>query len=327
MVPDDDAPLTLSEEALKRVYVPGGTLKHHHACQFLSFRVPRASPMDPYMVGHHRAIQQHSYHGKPARSKDGFLGMSSLLGASSFDDTSSQLSNPSDVMLLAHSTSEGAFIKASSSSSFATPPRAIRAQQQSPPYGRPSQPQQSMILNTASFRKWGAQASPPLATVGEAGNNTMKENPTETASLKDPSLTKKPKESRNKKRSLLVKWMGLMSCLIGRHKVGGSEKSRDGYSSSWGGDGSKSSDAKIQLTNTGRDTPDSDTSKGSAEAGEAEDTFFVDSSIEVGSGGLIQNTNWARFGDDPSVVTPSVVSDSAPLLTNFSRNSSSSVVN
>jgi hypothetical protein len=42
---------------------------------------------------------------------------------------------------------------------------------------------------------------------------------------------------------------------------------------------------------------------------------------------LIQKTNWAKFGDDPSVVTPSVVSDSAPLLTNLSRNSSSSVVN
>jgi len=34
---NDDTILVLSKKALSRVYVPGGIMKHHHACQFLSF--------------------------------------------------------------------------------------------------------------------------------------------------------------------------------------------------------------------------------------------------------------------------------------------------
>lgn len=34
---NDDTILVLSKKALSRVYVPGGVMKHHHACQFLSF--------------------------------------------------------------------------------------------------------------------------------------------------------------------------------------------------------------------------------------------------------------------------------------------------
>lgn len=36
----EDTVLILSKEAQKRVYVPDGILKHHHACQFLSFTPP-----------------------------------------------------------------------------------------------------------------------------------------------------------------------------------------------------------------------------------------------------------------------------------------------
>jgi hypothetical protein len=46
----DDTVLVLSKKATQRLYVPGGILKHHHACQFLSFAPPLETPeqlLDP----------------------------------------------------------------------------------------------------------------------------------------------------------------------------------------------------------------------------------------------------------------------------------------
>ena len=46
----DDTVLVLSKKATQRLYVPGGILKHHHACQFLSFVPPLERPEDVVSV-------------------------------------------------------------------------------------------------------------------------------------------------------------------------------------------------------------------------------------------------------------------------------------
>jgi hypothetical protein len=291
--------LTLSEEALKRMYVPNGILKHHHAFQFLSFRVP---PIPTRVSGH-----LHNPHNSPGGNKS-FLG--SLLGTShSFDDASSQLSNPSDVFLLPLSSESPS--KPNSSSSAASPSPNQRRHK----YGYPSyKRQQRLPAPTNLNSKW--QPSGPLEAVGEvimssnAKDSDAEDGANVSAILADLETTtnqfanheqdqylqhRDPNvEDDKKQRCSIWALFQPLNCAKSRGK---SVKGDDGHSSSRGGDGSSGKNSS-HYQYDGRDSP---TSKGSGDVDEANEVPFT----------------WQKAGEDNSIV-----SDSAPLLSSLPETSS-----
>jgi hypothetical protein len=293
------------------MYVPGGILKHHHACQFLSFRAPAAAPIDPaILAGHYRRHHHHygrQYH--PQRSlksgSTGFLGLGTLLGTSSFDDMSSQLSNPSDVLLLPNTTRGTKQFHSSSSSGFSGP-------------GMSLQP-----LNS----KW-RQTGPVLEVVGEATKEKSKVkskskiSETEKAAQEATNPQPNKNETKKKEKHMLVKLVSAVTCSR-RCIAGEGKKGDDAHSSSRGGDGSRSNGGKVTgKNNNGRVTPDS-TSGGSGDGGEeGDDTFLLESSMELEEL-LWQKSNWEGMGKIGEEC--SIVSESAPLLTRLPLPSSSSV--
>ncbi|CAB9504207.1 expressed unknown protein [Seminavis robusta] len=302
---ENDIPLTLSEEALKRLHIPNGVMKHHHACQFLSFQVPSIPSRVPV----------HPQRGNSQNGSRGFLG--SLLGTSqSFDDVSSQLSNPSDVMLLPSNTDLIRVTSSFSTSSPATSP----SRRQRQPHGGYTPPFASQQYNNFDSN-W--KPSGPLEVVGEfivANNDNGRDttlqrqvgqqpdtnastiladlNRTNPKDLSEPKQFEDEIAHSKKQRCSIWNYLSPLNCV--KRRANG--KGEDGYSSSWGGDGSRSSGSKnnrIRRSNSndanGRaETP---TSKGSHDD---EQSFRFD-------------PGWKEDN--------SIISDSAPLLSSL-RNTS-----
>ena len=276
---------------MKRLYVPDGTfMNHHHAHQFLSFRAPALPPRE---VGA-RSQQQHQQH------QHRFFG--SLLGtSSSFDDASSQLSNPSasDMMLLPYGADTNHDKLNSSSSTAGSTPSPSRRLHHHQHQHRGYAP------------RFSSHFGPTLPAVGEVMTSSAKDiagksnKPASTshyiladleATTKNIDFSEQPRNEKKKKKGSLFKLLAPLNC-ASCLRSGGSKKGDDGYSSSWGGDGSSSNNHSNGNDNqNGRDTP---TSKGSA-GDDAE-----------------ESVNWNNKGSWEGVKCLedcSIISDSAPLL-------------
>jgi hypothetical protein len=294
-------------------------MKHHHACQFLSFRVPSI----PSRV-----------EGQPSKANNshnrGFLG--SLLGTSaSYDDVSSQLSNPSDAMI--HPINSDKFHLTSSFSTASpspSPSRRYRHAHGGQAASYPSQFNRNTMLPMSGSSKW--KPSGPLEVVGETyAQDTAALEQDETnvstiledlaTTLKEPDVTPACYEMittqncdihdhREKpKRCSLWSYLKPFNCV--RHREVASGKCvDDGHSSSRGGDASRSSGSKnnrsrgsnrsrqsINNEMNGRETP---TSRGSDDMSWHNPRGWRPTAAEDGS----------------------VVSDSAPLLRSFLNTSS-----
>ena len=276
----EEKPLTLSEDAVKRLYFPDGTfLNHHHAHQFLSFRAP--SPL-PQVVGTRTPQQQNRFFG-------------SLLGTStSFDDDSSQLSNP---LFGADPQSEKYNSQSSTVGSAPSPSRRRRQQ-----YQRGYAPRLSSHFD------------PTLPAVGEGTTTNARETEgknnthyiladlegnTEENDLNEPLVGAPDKK---KKRSRLKKMFAPLNC-ASCHRSSAGNIRNDGYSS--GGSSSVKNSNNQHCNNNnhntsdgsqnGRDTP---TSNGSDDAWEG-----------------------AKCQEDGSII-----SESAPLLASMLASSSCSIL-
>lgn len=316
-VPEEDGPLTLSDEAVKRMWFRNGVMKHHHAAQFLSFRAPA---IPSRVLGQpHRSHNVHS-----GGSNRGFLG--SLLGTSqSFDDVSSQLSNPSEAMLQPVSPGESPS-KLHSSSSTASPSSSRRQRQG---YSR----QQKLPKPVNLDSRW--HPSGPLEVVGEVIMNSSNKDPNaqadeseeganvstiladletshniselnQTHDFDPPEVDTKtleplPPEPRKEQRCSLWTLLSPLNCAKRRSVRGGSRKGDDGYSSCQSSSAKNSNNqSSSNNNNDGRETP---TSKGSGDGDDANDS---------------DPFAWHGAGEDGSVV-----SDSAPLLSSMLGTSSS----
>lgn len=295
----DDKPLTLSEGAVSRLYVPDGTfMNHHHAHQFLSFRTPSVPPRTA------GAQPQPHQHRNQHRFFDSLLGTSS-----SFDDASSQMSNSSDALLLP-SGADNNLDTTTSSTAGST----------SSPSGRRHQHQQRGNNSTTRF---SSHFGPTLPAVGEGmvsstKNSSAKSPNTSHYILADLEVTtnsvaggelEADNEQRTKKKSKsrLKQLLAPLNCANCHRKNDDTRELEDEYLSSWVGDGS-SSGAKNSTSNNngddsdqdGRDTP---TSKGSA----------GDESLTWNN-----NSNTNKCLEDGSII-----SESAPLLASMMSGSSS----
>ena len=240
----DDKPLTLSEDAVKRIYIPDGTfMTHHHAHQFLSFHAPSSLPE---VVGTRTPQQQNRF-------------FSSLLGtSSSFDDENSLLSNPHFEADPQNDKYNG------SSSTVGSTPNPSRRRRQ-PQHRRGHAP-----------RFTSSHFDPTLPAVGEGTATNVRDTGSKNntsfilADLKGIVEEKDLAEplvgisTRNKKRSRLKKMLAKVNC-ANCHRYSGGQKGDDGYSSgsSSGVKSNRSSEGDEVLN--GRETP---TSKGSDDAWE-----------------------------------------------------------
>jgi len=266
---------------MNRLHIPDGSfMNHHHAHQFLSFRAPAPPPREV---------------GAPPRSSHQHRFFGSLLGTSnSFDDVSSQLSNPSEAMLPIFETDADSDTVEMSGS-------PLRSKEYNP--NRNRHPREHRGYST----KYSSLNGPALPAVGEVGSsrslnknngNSNSNSSTPCAvsnySLADLDVTKETEsfttsliEYLKKKKTLLFKKLKPLNCTSCRRSKKGIMDD-DGYSSVLGGQDARSSSAAKSEINSedGRDTP---TSKGSA-----------------GEESLQWHTPTAEDG--------SIVSESAPLL-------------
>lgn len=237
----EEKPLTLSEDAIKRLYLPDRTfLNHHHAHQFLSFRAP--SPL-PQVVGTRTPQQQNRFFG-------------SLLGTStSFDDDSSQLSNP-----LFGTDPQNEKCNSSSSTVGSTPSPSRRRRQQ---HQRGYAP------------RFSSHFGPTLPAVGEGTVTNAKEtggkNNThyilaylEGNAGEDLGEQLVEAADKKKKGSRLKKMLAPLNCASCR-RSSASKIGNDGYSSGSNSQHGNNNHSKGDDSQNGRDTP---TSKGSDDAWE-----------------------------------------------------------